>query len=72
MCGRYVLLAPKIILGAFGLVVEIASVLNGDVIPLLGLVGAVALGDDFSSDTHCVVLVKLAETAMRAASVNER
>lgn len=53
MYGRYVLLASEIILRAFGLVVEIASVLNGDAIPLLGLIGAVALGDDFPSDTHC-------------------
>ncbi len=52
MCGRYVLLASEIILGALGLVVEITSILNGDFIPLLRLIGAVALGDDLPSDTH--------------------
>lgn len=52
VCGRHVLLASKIILGALGLVVEVASVLDGDSIPLLRLIGAVALGDDLPSDTH--------------------
>ena len=52
MCGRYVLLASKVVLGALGLVVEIAGVLNGDSVPLLGFIAAVALGDDLSSDTH--------------------
>lgn len=54
MCGRYVLLASEIILGALGLVVQIASVLDGDNIALLGLVGTVALGDDLPSDAHRV------------------
>ena len=52
MCGRHVLLASKIVLGALGLVVEIAGVLNGDSVPLLGSIAAVALGDDLSSDAH--------------------
>lgn len=50
----YVLLASEIILGALGLVVEIASVLDGDGIPLLGPISAVALSEDLPSDTHCV------------------
>ncbi len=49
----YVLLASEIILGALGLVVEIASVFDSDGIPLFGPIGAVALGDDLPSDTHC-------------------
>ncbi len=53
MCCIYVLLASEIILGALGLVVEIASVLDSDGIPLLGPIGAVALSDDLPSDTHC-------------------
>lgn len=53
VCGRDLLLASEIILGALGLVVEVASVLDGDGIPLLGSIGAVALGDNFPSDTHC-------------------
>ena len=53
MRGKYVLLASIIVLGTLGLVVEIASVLDGDSVPLLGLIAAVALGDDLSSDTHC-------------------
>ena len=52
MCGRYVLLASEIVL-AVGFVIEIASVLDCDGIPLLGPIGAVALGDDLPSDTHC-------------------
>lgn len=40
------------ILGPFGLVVEIASVFNGDLVALFGLVGAIALGEDLPSDTH--------------------
>ena len=52
MRGKYVLLASIIVLGTLGLVVEIASVLDGDSVPLLGLIAAVALGDDLSSDTH--------------------
>lgn len=50
---NHILLASEIIFGALGLVVEVASVLDGDLIPFLGLVGAVALGDNFPSDTHC-------------------
>lgn len=50
---RHVLLASAIILGALELVVDIASILDGDGIPLLGLIGTVALGDDLPSDTHC-------------------
>ena len=50
---KHILLASEIIFGALGLVVEIASVLDGDLIPLLGLVGAVALVDNLPSDTHC-------------------
>ena len=49
----HILLASEIIFGALGLVVEVASVLDGDLIPFLGLVGAVALGDNLPSDTHC-------------------
>lgn len=52
MFGGYLLLASEIILRALGLIVEITSVLNGDGIPLLRLVRAVALGDDLPSDTH--------------------
>ena len=52
MCGRYILLATKIILGTLSLVVEVTGVLNGDGITLLGLICAVALGNDLSSDTH--------------------
>ena len=52
MCGRYILLASEIVLGTFGLVVEITGVLDGDGIPLLGPIGAIALGQDLSSDTH--------------------
>ena len=50
---EYILLATEIVLGTLGLVVEIASILDGDGIPLLGPIGAVALGDDLPSDTHC-------------------
>lgn len=53
MCGRHVLLASKIFFFAYVLVVEVASVLDGDNIPLLGFIAAVALGDDLPSDTHC-------------------
>lgn len=53
MCGRYILLASEIILGTFALVVEITSVLDGDGIPMLGPIGAIALGNDLSSDAHC-------------------
>ena len=52
MRGRYVLLAAIIVLGALGLVVEIAGVLDGDIVPLLWFVAAIALGDDLPSDTH--------------------
>ena len=52
MCGRYILLASKIILGTLILVVEVTGVLNGDGITLLGLIRAVALGNDLPSDTH--------------------
>lgn len=52
MRGRYVLLASIVVLGALGLVVEIAGVLDGDSIPLLWFIAAVALGDDLPSDTH--------------------
>ena len=52
MCGRYILLAAIIILGTLILVVEVTGVLNGDGITLLGLIRAVALGDDLPSDTH--------------------
>ena len=52
MCDRYILLASKIILGTFGLVIEVTGVFNGDGITLLGLIRAVALGDDLPSDTH--------------------
>lgn len=51
MCSEYILLPSEIIL-AVGLVVEIAGVFDGDGIPLLGPIGAVALGDDLPSDTH--------------------
>lgn len=53
MCGRYILLASEIILGTFGLVVEITSVLDGDGIALLGPIGAITLGNDLPGDTHC-------------------
>ena len=49
---RYVLLASEIILGALGLFVEIASVLDGDGISLLRLIGAIALGDNLPYDAH--------------------
>lgn len=52
MCSEYILLPSEIIL-AVGLVVEIAGVFDGDGIPLLGPIGAVALSDDLPSDTHC-------------------
>ena len=52
MIGGYLLLASEIILRALGLIVEITGVLNGDGIPLLRLVRAVALGDNLPSDTH--------------------
>ena len=51
-CGRYILLASEIILGTLGLVVEVTSVLNGDGIPFLGPIRAIALGEDLPSDTH--------------------
>ena len=50
---KHILFAPEIIFGALGLVVEVASVLDGDLIPFLGLVGAVALVDNLPSDAHC-------------------
>ena len=49
---RYVLLASEIIFRSLGLVVEIAGVLDGDGIPFLGFIGAIALSDDLPSDTH--------------------
>ena len=49
--SEYILLASEISL-AVGLVVEIASILDGDGIPLLGPIGAIALGDDLPGDTH--------------------
>ena len=52
LCGRYILLASIIILGTLGLVVEVTGVFNGDGITLLGLIRAVALGNNFPSDTH--------------------
>lgn len=52
MRGRYVLLASEVVLGALSLVVEIAGVFDGDSIPLLWFIAAVALGDDLPSDTH--------------------
>ena len=52
MCGRYILLASKIILGTLGLIVKITGVLNGDGITLLGPIRAIALGNDLPSDTH--------------------
>ena len=50
---KHILLASEIVFGALGLIVEVASVLDGDLIPFLGLVGAVALVDNLPSDTHC-------------------
>ena len=50
---NHILLASEIIFGALSLVVEVASVLDGDLIPFLRLVGAVALVDNLPSDTHC-------------------
>ena len=52
VCGRYILLASIIILGTLVLVVEVTGVFDGDSITLLGLVRAVALGNDLPSDTH--------------------
>ena len=50
MVGEYILLASEVVLGSLGLVVEITSVLDGDGISLFRPIGAVALGDDLSSD----------------------
>ena len=49
----HILLASEIILFAFGLVVEVASVFNAHLIPLLWLVDAIALGDDLLCNSHC-------------------
>ena len=52
MVEEYILLASEVVLGPLGLVVEITSVLDGDGVSLLRPIGAVALGDDLSSDAH--------------------
>lgn len=53
MAWGYPLFAPKVLLRSLGLIVEIACVFDGDFIPDLGLVSAIALGDELPSDTHC-------------------
>lgn len=50
--GENRLLAPKVRLCSFGLIVEVACVLDSDLIPNLGLVGAIALGNNFPRDSH--------------------
>lgn len=50
--GEDRLLAPKVCLCSFGLIVEIACIFDGDLVPDLGLVGAIALSDDFPCDSH--------------------
>ena len=49
----YILLAPVVIFGALALIVEVARILNGDIISFLGPVGAIALLDEFLGDSHC-------------------
>lgn len=49
----YSLLASVIVLGSLGLVIEVAGVFDCDSVSVLGPIGAVALGDDLTCDTHC-------------------
>ena len=49
----YVLLASEILLWAYAWIVKVARILNGNLISLLGLVVAIALLNEFSSDTYC-------------------
>lgn len=51
--GGDTLLASKVRLRSLRLIIEVACVLDGDLIPNVGLVSAIALCDDLPSDTHC-------------------
>ena len=50
---KNVLLAPVVVACTRRFVVEIACVLDRHFVPLLGLVDAVALFEDFPGDAHC-------------------
>ena len=49
--AKYSLLAP-VVVARLSLIVEIAGILDGDLIALLRLVGAIALLQHLSCDTH--------------------
>jgi len=49
--GRNALFASEVVV-AFAWVVEVARVLNGHLVTVLGPVGAIASGEDLSCNTH--------------------